>query len=118
MIRSDLTRLAYLAAMKRDVDLQQISVIATQMRNLQCDIDILRSKLQMRDGDFIFDPARMSGVDMIWRQWVDSKITLHQSGMAELALARELLLDRARLSFARAVALKKLNNKCPKSNDP
>ena len=108
MNRSDLARLAQLASMKRDVDLQDVLRISQQMNALQQDIDRMRSQVKSREDVVHLDPARMTGVDVIWCRWVDQKIRLHQSKMAELAMARELFLGQARKSFGRANALETL----------
>lgn len=102
---SPLARLAHLAAMKRDADLQDLRQIAARMQSLQGEIDRLRTTARTREQDLALDPARLTGADVVWQRWVAATITAHQSQMAELALARELLLARARLSFGRADVL-------------
>jgi len=112
--RENLARLARLAAMKRDVDLQHVSRISSQMNALQAQIDVLRGQARARDETVNLDPARLTGVDVVWQRWVNGTITHHQSRMAELAMAREAFLARARLSFGRADVLDKLNEKYAK----
>ncbi|WP_108483858.1 hypothetical protein [Oceaniglobus ichthyenteri] len=114
----NLTRLAQLAAMKRDVDLQDVSRITGQMNALQREIDALRDEVKARDEDLTLDPARMTGVDVVWRRWVDQTVRHHQARMAELAMAREMFMGKARTSFGRADVLDKLNNqqKKPRSD--
>jgi hypothetical protein len=111
MNRDDLVRLAQLAAMKRDIDLQHVSEILSQMNALQAEIDDLRAKARARDETVNLDPARLTGIDVVWQRWVNATITGHQSRMAELALAREVFLGRARLSFGRADVLDKLHER-------
>lgn len=115
MNRGDLGRLAQLAAMKRDADIQHVSKISAQMNALQAEIDGLRAKARARDEIVSLDPARLSGIDVVWQSWVNTTITGHQSRMAELALAREVFLARARLSFGRADVLDKLQERHKKS---
>jgi len=111
MNQGDLGRLAKLAAMKRDADLQDLSKISLQMNVLQTEINALRTKVRARDETVSLDPARLTGVDVVWQRWVNGKITSHQARMAELALAREMFVARARLSFGRAEVLDKLHER-------
>ncbi|WP_226779885.1 hypothetical protein [Oceaniglobus trochenteri] len=111
MNREGLERLARLAEMKRDLDLQELSRISAQMNAIQGDIDRLRHQLRRRGESTDMDLARRNGVDLAWQRWAETRIAAYQQRMAELALAREQFLDRARLSFGRAGVLGKLEQR-------
>lgn len=111
MSRTDLSRLSQLATMKRDIDLQHVSHIAVRMNAIQAEIDRLRGQSMDRAREVELDPARLTGVDVVWQRWVNATITRHQTRMAELALAREAYLARARVSFGRADVLSRLVQK-------
>lgn len=111
MNHGDLTRLATLAAMKRDADLQGLSAIAARMATIQAEIDRVRAEARLRAGSAELDPSRMSGSDVMWERWIAGVLVRLQRQMADLAVAREAYLQRARQSFGRAEALRTLEER-------
>ena len=100
-----------LAAMKRDSDLNNLNKISTRMSDIQSEIQRIRDQVRFRNSDLELDPARLSGIDVVWQQNSESIVLSLQRRRAGLAAAREAYYDIARLSFRRADVLDSIRRK-------
>ncbi len=104
----DLVRLGDIAAMKRDVELAKVRDVVQRLNRLSADIALVETARRAREADPVLDIARLSGADVAWRIWGETRLRALQGEHAALRVEHEVALAAARRDFGRAEALTRL----------